>query len=318
MLRLCAIRSIRRARTHGQLLSRKPRAGRVVHLATGLALAGAVALAAGAAAAANVPQVPGGDIFGFSASADAGKPGDHGGGIEFDGAIGKRFGHYRVFGQKYFYERVIAPQTSLGIGVFTAWHSIRNLPAEPINRDSVQFDGASFELARRFVERSAGNPFSFKIAIEPRWARLTGGGRHTNAFGAELKLVFDAVIIPGMLYWAGNIVLAAARERDPEVHSQYSTGSQVKVSNALTYQFSERVFTGAELTYLRAYSKFFAQSNGQAWFLGPTLFVKIHDKASLNVTIALQIAGRARGTPMHLDLDNFTRMISRVKLAVEF
>lgn len=265
-----------------------------------------------------VPAVPGGDIFGFSASADVGKVGDHGGGIELDGAIGKRFGNYKAFGQKYYYERVIAPNTSLGVGVFTAWHSVRNLPAEPINRNALQFDGASFELGYRVFERSIGNPFSLKVAVEPRWARLTGGGRHTNALGGELKFALDAVIVPGKLYWAGNLVLGAARERDVEVHSRHATVSQLKISNAVTYQFSERVFAGAELTYLQAHNGFFGRVAGRALFLGPTLFVKIHDKASLNITVAPQIAGRARGAPMTLDLDNFTRAISRVKLAVEF
>ncbi|MCC2096695.1 MAG: hypothetical protein KDJ29_07370, partial [Hyphomicrobiales bacterium] len=134
----------------------------------------AVAQSSGPAPAA-VADVPGGSIFGFTSGADVGKVGDHGAGIELDGSFGSRGGSLKVLTQKYSYERVIAPNTSLEIGVFTAWHSVRNVPAEPINRNAFQFDGIGFELAHRLVERSAGNPFSVKIGIEPRWARLTGG-----------------------------------------------------------------------------------------------------------------------------------------------
>lgn len=58
---------------------------------------------------------------------------------------------------------------------------------------------------------------------------------------------------------------------------------------------------------------------GHAVFLGPTFFLKLSEKASLNETIALQIAGRNISTPgQRFDLDNFTRMMTRVKLALEF
>ncbi|MGE3644928.1 MAG: hypothetical protein AB7F96_13850 [Beijerinckiaceae bacterium] len=265
-----------------------------------------------------IAEVPGGDIFGFTSGTDVGKVGDHGGGIEFDGSYGARGGSLKVLSQKYFYERVIAPNTTLGLGVFTAWHSVRNVPAEPINRSDFQFDGLSFEIGHRLIERSATNPFAVKIALEPRWARLTGGGRHTNAYGGELKFFVDAAVVPGKLYWAGNLVFDYGVERDPEMKTKYSRGSGLKLSNALSWQFSEALFAGVEVTWLAAFDGFYGKYAGQAVFAGPTLYWKFAKNASLNLTVAPQLAGRAKGVPMTLDLDNFERAVSRVKLAVDF
>ncbi len=265
-------------------------------------------------------QVAGGDIFGFTASSDVGSPGDHGGAVEFDGNLGKRDGRYRNFAQKYGYERVIAENWSLGVAFFTAWHGVNNVTVAPINRSMFQFDGASFEIGHRLVERSATNPFAFKIALEPRWARLDDGGRRAQAYGAELKFITDAVVVPNTLYWAMNVVLGYDIGSDPDFRSKWQRSTEVKVSNALTYQVAENVLIGAEATYLASFDGgAFNRFTGHAVFLGPTIYWKIAEKVALNATIAPQIAGRNAATSgQRFDLDNYTRIMTRVKLAVEF
>ena len=266
------------------------------------------------------PQVAGGDIFGFTAPSDIGSPGDHGGGIEIDGNLGKRDGRYRNFTQKFGYERVIADNWSFGVAFFTAWHGVHNVTVAPINRSMLQFDGASFEIAHRLIERSATNPFAFKIALEPRWARLDDGGRRSQAFGAELKFIVDAVVAPEKLYWAMNVVLAYDNARNPDIRSKWAPSTEVKVSQALTYQLTEKLFVGAEATYLAGFDGgAFNKFTGHAVFLGPTLYWKVAEKVSFNATVAPQIAGRNVATPgQKFDLDNYTRMMTRFKLSVEF
>lgn len=272
----------------------------------------------GAGAKPSFPEVAGGDIFGFTAPTDTGEPGAHGAGFELDGAFGKRGGRYNVLTQKWAYERVIAENWSMGFAMFTAFHSLRNVPGM-LNRSAFGFDGLGFEIGHRLIERSATNPFAFKIAIEPRWARLDDGGRHGNAFGAELKFITDAVVIPDRLYWAMNVVLGTETAQDP-VTRRYSPSSEIKVSNALAMQISKTLLVGLEATYLASFDGgTFNRYNGHAVFLGPTLFWKVSDKVSFNATIAPQIAGRASATPgLRYDLDNYTRLMTRFKLSVEF
>ncbi|MBM3609825.1 MAG: hypothetical protein FJX29_15510 [Alphaproteobacteria bacterium] len=266
----------------------------------------------------SFPEVAGGDIFGFTAPTDTGDPGSHGAGLEIDGAFGKRGGRYNVLTQKWAYERVVAENWSMGFAMFTAFHSLRNVPGM-INRSAFAFDGLGFEIGHRLVERSATNPFAFKIAIEPRWGRLDDGGRHANSFGAELKFLTDAVVVPGRLYWAMNVVLASGTGQDPDTR-RYAPSSEIKVSNALTMQISPSLLMGVEATYLAAFDGgAFNSHTGHAVFLGPTIFWKVADKVSLNATIAPQIAGRANGAAgLRHDLDNYTRLMTRFKLSVEF
>ena len=269
---------------------------------------------------AEAPKLPGGSIFGFSDPTDLGSPGDHGAAVEADSSIGKRQGRYRSFNQKWSYERTVAEGWLVGAAFFTAYHSVRNSPATNRDRSMAQFDGAAFVVARSIFERSAGQPFGMTIALEPRWARLDDFGRRSESFGGELKFLFDAVVVPDKLFWAGNLVLGYDNSRDPDIRSKWAKASGVKLSQALALQLHESFFVGVEATYAASFSgAAFDRFDGHAVFLGPTAFWKISEKASLNATIAPQIAGRNVATPgQKLDLDGFTRAIARVKLAVEF
>ncbi len=266
----------------------------------------------------EVAQVPGGDLFGTSEITDVGDPGSHGFSITLDGAFAKRGGRYVSLAQKYAYERVIAENWAMSFALFSGLHHVRAVPGL-LNRSAFQFDGASFEVAHRLIERSASNPFAFKIALEPRWGRLDDAGRRSESFGAELKLITDAVLIPGRLYWGMNVILGSGTSRDPDLRT-YSPSSEIKVTKALALHLAPNLLVGAEATYIATFDgAAFNVLTGQALFAGPTIFWKVTEKVSLNAVIAPQIAGRAVGSAFRrTDLDNFTRLTSRVKLAVEF
>jgi hypothetical protein len=268
----------------------------------------------------GVPQVPDGAIFGFTGTTGVGAPGDQSGSLEIDGNFGKRDGRYHNLAQKFSFEHTLAHNWSLETAFFTAWHGVRNVTSLPINRSMFQFDGAGFELAHRLIERSAGNPFALKIAVEPRWARLDDGGRRAQSFGGELKFITDAVIVPDALFWAGNLVFGYENARNPDITGKWQTSSSIKVSQALTYQLAENFMFGAEATYLASFDgPAFNTFSGQAIFLGPTVYWKVSEKVALNATIAPQIAGRNTATPgQKFDLDNQARMMTRFKLSVEF
>jgi hypothetical protein len=268
----------------------------------------------------GVPQVPDGFIFGFTGPSGVGSPGDRSGSLEIDGNFGKRDGRYRNLTQKFSYEYTFAPNWTVEPAFFTAWHGVRNVTSAPINRSMFQFDGASFDVSHRLIERSATNPFAVKIAVEPRWARLDDGGRHAQSFGAELKFITDAVVVPDALFWAGNLVLGYDNARNPDISGKWQTSSSLKVSQALAYQLAENFMLGAEATYLASFDgPAFNTFSGQAIFLGPTVYWKVSEKVALNATIAPQIAGRNTATPgQKFDLDNQARMMTRFKLSVEF
>ncbi|MDB5543168.1 MAG: hypothetical protein JWO64_317 [Hyphomicrobiales bacterium] len=263
-------------------------------------------------------DVPGGDIFGFTSGTDVGKLGDRGIALESSGAFGSRKGQYRGLSQKLELSGTLVENWSFAGSMFGSWTDLRNSPIFA-DRTSYGFDGASFEVRRRVLERSATNRFAVTLAIEPRWARIDGfSGMQSPAFAAETKFQIDAPVVNG-LYWAANLNYAAGRARDP-LDLTWSKSSATSASTALTYEaLKDEFFIGVEARYQQAWSSaFFGHLNGQAVFLGPTFAWKMDDNIMLNAVLLPQIAGKARGAASPLDLDNFNRANYRVKMAVGF
>ena len=269
----------------------------------------------------NGPDVPGDDIFGFTSPSDIGKPGDSGLALENDGRFGKRDGTYRVLTQKLEYSRTITDNLALAVSVFGAYHTLKNVTAQPENRTSYQFDGLSTELTYKVLERSARNPFGVTFSIEPRWGRIDGlSGGQAQSFGAESKLFIDAALVPEKLFWAMNLNYAQGTQDVIGSPGQTARGSSSNISTALTYAITPTFMLGAEAKYQNSYGDYFFKSaQGHAFFLGPTLFWKINETSALNAVYLPQISGKAQANP-HLsrDLDNYESAIFRLKFVTSF
>lgn len=266
------------------------------------------------AAAIEIP----GDIFGFTSATDTGAVGDKGIGLENDGLFGSRDGRYRQLTQKLELGYTFAENWSVAASMFGAYHNIKNVSVIPGNVSGYRFDGLSFEVRHRIVERTAAQPFAVTIAAEPRWARVDGQGVRSDLLGVEAKLQIDAPITD-RLFWAMNANFATAGQQD-EATNRWSSSSASAVSTALAYSLAEgKVFVGAEVRWIQGYENaVFGKRTEYAVFMGPTLQAKIAENVSLNVTVQPQIAGREAGVPRNLDLDPFDRALVRAKIAVGF
>jgi hypothetical protein len=265
-----------------------------------------------------VMEIPGGDIFGFTSGTDVGKVGDNGIALENTGSYGSSTGRYRGLSQKLELSGTLINNWSFAGSVFGAWSNLRNSPTYA-DRTSYGFDGASFEVRRRVLERSSKNRFAVTLAVEPRWARVhTLSGGLAPAFSAETKLQVDAPVRGG-LYWAGNLNYSAGRARDP-LALTWSKSSTTSMSSALTYEaVKDELFLGLEARYQQAWSTaFFGHLNGSAAFFGPTLAWKMDESVMLNAALLPQIVGNSNSSAGSQDLDNFNRANYRVKLAVGF
>jgi hypothetical protein len=269
---------------------------------------------------AAVPQVPGDDIFGFTTPTDPGNPGDLSYFNENDGRLGKRNGRYGALDSKFALGYTFAENWWIGGAGFSAYNDSRNVDGLD-NVQHLKFDGGSVELLHRIIERSAVNPFAVTLDVEPRWGRVDGlTGFESDSYSSAFKLFTDAVVVADRVYWAANLQYDVQRAQDPLLLNHWQYSAQVLVSSAVTYQISPQIFVGAE-------ARFFLQSDklnlthevGRALYVGPTLWLKITDQASFNITYQPQVYGRAASTPnLQLDLDNFERAQFRVKLNVSF
>jgi hypothetical protein len=254
------------------------------------------------AAAPEIADVPGGDIFGFTSGTDVGKVGDRGVALENSGDYGIRQGRYRGLSQKLEFSGTFVENWAFAASLFGAWTSIRNNPDFP-DRTAYGFDGMSFEIRHRVVERSATNPFAVTLAIEPRWSRIDGlSGLRSDSYGAELKFQVDAPV-GDRLYWAANANFGFGTSRDP-IALNWANASDTAISTALTYEALK--------------DKLFGRLGGQALYLGPTIAWQAKENVMINAVFLPQIAGHASGASGPFDLDNGNRANYRLKIAVGF
>jgi hypothetical protein len=267
-----------------------------------------------------VSEVPGDDIFGFTSPTDIGNPGDIVFGNENDGRFGKRSGSYRALNTKYEFSKTLSQDWWIAGSFFGAFNHIRNNPdLDDVSRSA--FDGLSFEIERRILRRSPGNPFAIALSLEPRWGRIDGtSGQFSNSYGAAFKLFVDAVMIPDVLFWGANLQFSSQSAEDPMDRSHWIKSSSTLASMALAYQLPNKIFlVGVEARYLSAFDGAWLNYNvGKALYLGPTFLWRVTEKIGINLTYQPQISGRAAGNPERLDLDNFERAQFRAKLAVTF
>lgn len=262
-------------------------------------------------------DIPGGQLFGFTDPSDVGELGACGFALEYTGRAGKRHGSYNAGTTKYEFSATVMEDLNLAFSPFTSWYRIHNV-ADLDNRRSFAFDGLSTEVQYRFLTRSEHNAVAMTAAVEPRWAR-TGpvAGERTQAYAIEFKLFADLPLGPNW-YAAANLNYAPAWEKG-RGETQFSHFSGTNFSTAVTWGPNgpdSKVFIGLESRLLTGFEGLaFGRWATWAWFVGPNMLVNIADGVALNLAWTPQVAGHARGTSGHRDLDNFERQQFRIKLA---
>ncbi len=273
----------------------------------------------GKSAANAIPEVPGDDIFGFTAPTDTGEKGDFGFANELTGFRGKRSGKYLALSNKMEFSYTPAEDWWIAASAFVAYDFMSGVHGY-LDINKTQFEGFSAEIEYRLIKRSASNPFALSVSVEAADAFVDlPTGQKSNAYGAAFKLFVDAVVVPDKIFWAANIIWAPVRGQDVTDHSVWTTSSASQLSTALTFQLNEKLFVGAEIMQFAAYDgSFFNERSGYAYYLGPTLLWKITDKVAFNTTWQPQVAGRSSDNPtLPFELDTFTRAQFRFKLAVQ-
>ena len=181
------------------------------------------------------------------------------------------------------------------------------------------FGGLSADIRYRLLDRATA-PFGFAIGAEPRWGRADEvTGEPVNQYDVDMVAAADWEIVPDRVVAAFNLLYQpeTMRSKATGVWSQESTAG---IAIGVMAQVHSGIFVGGESRYLRKYDGLgldvFA---GQGFFIGPTLYVKLSDKAWIAAAWSAQVAGQAATTSAgSLDLVNFERHQARVLFGVNF
>jgi hypothetical protein len=256
-------------------------------------------------------------LFAFTIGSDIGDPGDREIEGESSGRFGKRRGSYTATSHALEIEYVPMTDLRLSAGPSVTFHDIHGVEGFD-DRRQWTFQGLSFDARYRFVDRNGGR-VGFAVDIEPHWARTDeSSGAPVDQYGADLALVFDHEFVPNQVLAALNLLWQPDTSRS-RATGDWSSESTLGVSTAVMARIAPGIFLGGEARYLRKYDGVgFDRFSGQAFFLGPTLFANLSERAWIAVGWSAQVAGRSVDDPAALDLTNFERHHVRVNFGVNF
>lgn len=257
-------------------------------------------------------------IFGFTAGADIGVPGERAIDLETTSAFQKRRGHYTAIEQEVEFEGVPTDFFSYELSVHGSQHSIGGTRGLD-NLSRFGFSGLSTDLRFAILHRGPESPVGLTFRVSPEWERIDGGsGQYTRTFGSAFSLIADTEVIPNRLYAALNVGYAPEIAK-ADAEPSWQRASSVAATGALAYRVLPRVTLGGELEYYRDFDGLlFRTFAGHALFAGPTLHVQINAKSMLAAAFSTQAAGQAAGERRALDLENFERYHAKLRFEYEF
>jgi hypothetical protein len=256
-------------------------------------------------------------LFGFTEGADIGEQGEQS--IEFENtsAFGKRGGRYSAVEQEIEYESVPTQNFGYELSAHGVAHDIKNVDGLG-DLSGVNFSGLSAELRYLVIGRGPGSPFGLTFVAEPEWERIDGeDGTHTTDFNTTFRLIADTEIIPNHMFAAVNLIYTPEIAKSPG--EDWERASQFGATAALAYRVTPKVTIGGEVEYYRAYDGLAFQTyEGNAFYVGPTLNIQFNSKVMLAAAFSTEVAGSAAGEDHNLDLTNFERYHTNLKLEFEF
>lgn len=256
-------------------------------------------------------------LFGFTEGSDIGEQGEQSIELENTGAFAKRGGSYSAIEQEIEYESVPTQYLGYELSAHGMAHDINNVEGLG-DLSGVNFSGLSAEFRYLVIGRGPGSPIGLTLIAEPEWQRIDGeSGLPTVDFSDTFRIAADTELIPNHLFAAANLIYA------PEIGKpqgeDWGPSSEIGATAALAYRVTPKATVGAEVEYYRAYDGLALQSfAGSALYVGPTLHIQFNSKVMLAAAFSTEVAGAAAGESHNLDLTNFERYHTNLKLEFEF
>lgn len=143
-------------------------------------------------------------------------------------------------------------------------------------------------------------------------------GEPASLYGVDLVAAADWEIIPDRIVTAFNLIYQPETIRS-KLTGTWSPESTAGVAIGLMAQVHPGIFVGGEARYLRKYDGLGLDTlAGQGFFIGPTVYVKLSERAWITAAWSEQVAGQATASAGSLDLVNFERHQARLLLGVSF
>jgi hypothetical protein len=256
-------------------------------------------------------------LFGFTIGSDVGEVGER----EIEGTVTGRFakqtGSYNAASSTLSAEFVPLPNLRTEFTGALVSYDIAGVSGLADQRYTA-FGGLSADIRYRVLDRATA-PFGFAIGAEPHWGRADDvTGEPVNQYGVDFVAAADWEVIPDRVVAAFNLLYQPETMRS-KVTGTWSQESTAGVAFAVMAQVHSGILVGGEARYLRKYDGLGLDTfAGQGFFIGPTVYVKLSERAWITAAWSAQVAGQATASVGSLDLVNFERRQARLLFGVNF
>jgi hypothetical protein len=256
-------------------------------------------------------------IFAFMIGVDVGDVGEREFQSETTGRFGKDGGTYRALGQELELEFVPIRNFRVEVGTTLAAHTIDGVPGFD-DRTQFGWQAASLDLRYKFLDREAA-PFGLTLALESHGDRIDDiTAAQVHNFGTQLTLAVERDVIPHLAVATLNL----SYEPEWTHFAGAPAGEQESTFGAaigMMAQLCPGFLLGGEARYFRKYDGIaFDELSGQAFFIGPTAYYQLSERARITANWSVQAWGRSAVTGPALDLVSFERHQARLVFGVNF
>jgi hypothetical protein len=256
-------------------------------------------------------------LFGFTIGSDVGEAGERELEGSATGRFAKRTGSYNAASGTMSVEYVPIPNLRTELTGAVVGYDIAGVSGFTDQRYAA-FGGVSADIRYRFLDRATA-PFGFAVGVEPHWGRADDvTGEPASQYGVDFVAAADWEIVPGRVVAAFNLLYQPETMRS-KATGTWSQESIAGVAMAVMAQVRPGIFVGGEARYLRKYEGAGLDLlAGQGFFIGPTIYVKLSERAWIAAAWSAQVAGQATTSAGSLDLVNFERRQARLLFGVNF
>ena len=268
-------------------------------------------------ACAHAEEIDTEHIYGFMIGTDVGDLGEREFQSELTGRFSKNGGSYQAGSQQLELEFVPIKNFRIEVGTTLAAHDIDSVPGFA-DRSQVAWQGASLDLRYKFLDRDAA-PFGLTVALETHGDRVDEiTGDRVRGYGTELTLAVERDLIPRFVVATLNLSYQPEWTRFPGAPTEEQE-SMLGVAFGVMAQLRPWLLFGGEARYFRRYDGIgLEELAGQAFFIGPTAYFQLSERARLTASWSVQAWGRPAGTSAALDLVNFERHQAKLIFGVNF
>jgi len=256
-------------------------------------------------------------IYGFMIGSDVGSPGEREFQAVTTGRFSKQAGTYQAFGQQLELEFVPVKNFRIEVGTTLAAYDIASVPGF-VDRTQAGWQGAALDLRYRFLDHETA-PFGLTVALESHGNRIDEAtASRAQNYGTELTLALERDLIPGLAVATLNLGYQPEWTHLAGVPTAQQD-STLAVAFGIMAQVRPGFLLGGEARYFRKYDGIgLDELAGEAFFVGPTAYFQLSERARLTATWSIQAWGRPAGTSATLDLANFERQQARLVFGINF